>query len=95
MVSTASPAFAAILSITNPIGSNTLGELINKITLFVFWIAIALAPLMVILAGYYYITASGDPKRVKKANDILIYTAVGIGVVLLSRGFVSMVINVL
>lgn len=94
-VLTASPALADTFTIDNPIGSDTFEQFINKITLFVFWIAIALAPLMVIFSAFYFITANGDPGKVKKAKDILIYTAIGIGIALLSRGFVSMVINVL
>ena len=95
LILAASPVSAAILRIDPPTDSTTFQELINKIINFVSLITIVLAPLMVIFAGFYFITANGDPSKVKKGKDILIYTAIGILVILLARGFVSMVINVL
>ena len=87
LLSFASPSFA--FTIDNPlINSPDLATLIGNITNFVFLISITLAPLMIILAGFYYVTANGDPEKVKKANNILLYTAIGIAVILLSRAFV-------
>ena len=86
LLSFASPSFA--FTIDNPLNSLDLATLIGNITNFVFLISITLAPLMIILAGFYYVTANGDPEKVKKANNILLYTAIGIAVILLSRAFV-------
>lgn len=95
LVLIASPSFAENIIIDNPIKSNTFEELIASITNFVFLVSIALAPLMIILAGFYYMTANGEPEKIKKAKDIMLYTVIGIAVVLLSRAFVSMIKGVL
>jgi hypothetical protein len=95
LVLIASPSFAENIIIDNPIKSKTFEELIANITNFVFLVSIALAPLMIILAGFYYMTANGEPEKIKKAKDIMLYTVIGIAVVLLSRAFVSMIKGIL
>ncbi|MFA5742796.1 MAG: pilin [Candidatus Paceibacterota bacterium] len=95
LISVAGPIFAAILQIEPPTESKTFKELIDRIISFVSLISLVLAPLMIIFAGFYYMTSNGDPEKVKKANNILLYTAIGIAVILLSRAFVSMVMGVL
>jgi len=40
---------------------------------------------LIVLAAFKYLTAAGDPEKVKSAGTMLIYTAVAIGVALLAR----------
>ena len=44
-----------------------------------------LAVIFIIVAGFKYLTAAGDPEKVKAAGTMLIYTAVAIVVALLAR----------
>ena len=50
-----------------------------------FYFLIVLAVIFIIIAGFKYLTAAGDPEKVKSAGTMLIYTAVAIGVALLAR----------
>lgn len=50
-----------------------------------FYFLIVLAVIFVIVAGFKYLTAAGDPEKVKSAGTMLLYTAVAIGVALLAR----------
>ena len=43
-----------------------------------------LAVILILYAAFLYITSAGDPTKVKTAQTVLIYAAVGIGVVLLA-----------
>jgi hypothetical protein len=54
---------------------------------------IALAVIFVIIAAYHYLTAAGDPEKVKKASNMMIYAAVAIGVGLLSKVIVALAQN--
>ena len=49
------------------------------------WAFYLLAVIFIIIAGFKYLTAAGDPEKVKAAGTMLIYTAVAIGVALLAR----------
>ena len=53
---------------------------------WVFFFFIFLAVLFVLVAAYKYLTAGGDPEKVKAASNMLIYVAVAIIVALLARG---------
>jgi membrane-associated HD superfamily phosphohydrolase len=50
-----------------------------------FYFLIVLAVIFIIVAGFKYLTAAGDPEKVKAAGTMLIYTAVAIVVALLAR----------
>jgi hypothetical protein len=50
-----------------------------------FYFLIVLAVIFIVIAAFRYLTASGDPEKVKSAGTMLIYTAVAIGVALLAR----------
>jgi hypothetical protein len=44
-------------------------------------ITIPVAVFFVVYAGFQYITAYGDVGKIKKANEILLWTAIGIAVI--------------
>ena len=48
---------------------------------------IVLAVVFVLVAAFKYLTASGDPEKVKAASHQLIYAAVAIVVAIFARGF--------
>jgi len=50
-----------------------------------FYFLIVLAVIFIVIAAFKYLTAAGDPEKVKSAGTMLIYTAVAIGVALLAR----------
>jgi hypothetical protein len=67
--------------------------LVSNILRIVFGIAGALALLMVILAGFKYITSAGDPQSVAKAKNTLIYSIIGLAVCILAEVIVSFVVG--
>jgi uncharacterized membrane protein len=50
-----------------------------------FYFLVVLAVIFVIIAAFKYLTASGDPEKVKSAGSTLLYAAIAIGVALLAR----------
>lgn len=46
---------------------------------------LVLAGIFIIFAGFKYLTAAGDPEKVKGAGTMLMYTAIAIAVALLAR----------
>ncbi len=46
---------------------------------------LVLAGIFIIFAGFKYLTAAGDPEKVKGAGTMLLYTAIAIAVALLAR----------
>jgi hypothetical protein len=66
--------------------SSLQGVLNDVCTVFgwMFYFLIALAVVFIVIAGYRYLTASGDPEKVKSANRTIIYAAIAVGVALLA-----------
>lgn len=51
------------------------------------------AVIIMILAGFAYITSSGDSSKTARARDTIIFAAVGIAVVALSRAIVMFIVS--
>ena len=80
------PLLAGAVEIKNPLGYDDFDELIRRIITFTRQIATAVAPIMIIVAGFFFITAAGDPEKIKTAKRLLLWTAIGFGVILLAEG---------
>jgi len=81
--------------ICNPLKVCTFEALINAIINFIFTIAIAIAPLMIIIAGVLFITAAGNPDQIARAKKIIWYTVVGLVIVLLAKGLIAVIEQVI
>lgn len=81
--------------IENPLKYGSIEELIDSLINFIFWISLAIVPLMIIIAGFYWLTAAGDPKKVKTALDIIKWTVIGFAIILFAKGLVAIIRHVL
>jgi len=84
-----------IIRIENPITAGSFEEIIDNVIDFVFKIAIVLAPLMVVVGGFLLLTAGGNISQVGRAKSLLLWTAIGFLVVLLSKGILAIINQIL
>jgi len=82
-------------SLPNPLQANTFQELVERLIDFAFVVALALAPLMVLVAGLVFLTAGGKPEMITRARKILFWTLLGFVVVLLAKGLIAMLKSIL
>jgi len=80
-----------VVQITSPIRHGTFADLINAIIDFIFNLALVLVPLIIIIAGYIFVTAMGDPKRVDQARDTIIWAVVGFLIILVAKGTIEVI----
>lgn len=66
-------------------------EALDSITNWMFTILLIVAVLFIILAGFYFITAQGDPDRVSKARYMVLWSLVGVAVAILAKGLVLLI----
>ncbi len=67
----------------------TISDFVGLICTIVDWLftfLVVLTIVFVLLAAYKYLTAAGDPEKVKGASNTLIYAAVAIIVAILAKG---------
>ncbi len=79
------------IGITNPLQAKDLTELLNNIINFLLTLAAPIAVIMMIYAGYLFITASDNEEKVKTARKTMLYVVIGIAILILSKGVVTLV----
>lgn len=83
------------IEIENPLKAESFQELVDAIINFIFWAGITIAPIMFILAGFWFVTSMGDPERVRTARKIMLYTAIGLAIILLAKGLILVLKSIL
>ncbi len=79
-----------------PITTHTSFEcLINSLSKWLFYLALVIAPLMILLGGFYMLTAAGEPARSTKGKTILTWAIIGLAVILAAKAFISIITSVL
>lgn len=79
------------ICLPNPLKYTTFDCLVDSVMNFIFVIAMALAPLMILIGAFHLLTAGGDPGKVKTAKTVFIYTGIGILIVLFARGLIAVI----
>jgi heme/copper-type cytochrome/quinol oxidase subunit 2 len=77
------------VDIPSPISSQTFTELLNKIIDFIFYVSLPVAAIMITVAGFYFVTAAGEPEKIQKAKIMILWTLIGLLVVFLAKGLVA------
>lgn len=71
----------------------SLPEIVQSILNWIFGVIGIIAVIMVILGGFKLMTSTGDPGRVKKGKDTILYGIIGLVIALLAFAIVNFVIN--
>lgn len=75
-----------------PVASSGTGQLQTALQI-IFGVAAALAVLMIVIAGFRFITAQGNPQEVGKARATIIYALVGLLVAVTAEGIVALTLG--
>lgn len=89
------PAGGGGLNIRPPGQFTELGELVDAISRYIFNISIPIGFGMIVYAGVRFLLARGNPQEVQKAKDILKYVVIGLAIIFIGRGFVTLIRDVL
>jgi hypothetical protein len=82
-------------NLPNPIGVTDFQDLINIIGKWIFNLAIPIAVIIIIYAGVIMLTSGGVPARFQKGAKALWYAVIGLAVVLIGKGFVTLIQSIL
>jgi len=78
--------------IENPLGQDTdIFKLLDRLIDYFIWIIIFLTPIMIVYAGYLYITSAGSPQKIQTAHKVLIWALIGLAVVLIAKGVPALI----
>lgn len=66
-------------------GSCCMIDTVYTITDWIFVFLVALSAIWILLGAFYLLTAVGDPEKIKKGRDYIMYAAIGLIVALLAK----------
>lgn len=81
----------------NPLGLETFQDLVRLVGRAIFDLAIPIAVILIIYAGFLMITsgAPGAAGNFKKGGQIIYYVSIGLAVIFIGRGFVTLIKSIL
>lgn len=82
--------------INNPLGGiNTIQELVNRLINALIILATPIVVIMVLWGGFYVMTSAGESARYTKGGKIILYAAVGYGILLLAKGATAIIESII
>lgn len=66
-------------------------EVLNNIVNWLFAILLVVAVIYLIIAGYYFVTSQGEPDKMSKARNMVLYALIGVLVAFVSKGLIELV----
>lgn len=78
-----------------PVNVSSIQELLKNIASYIYGISLAVAVIMILYGAFQILTSAGDPKKATDGKNTIIYTIVGLAIVILATGIVSLVIEIL
>lgn len=80
--------------IKNPLNGNAdLAAFLKSILRLVFLIGTMVVVFFIILSGFKYVTAQGNPAKITEANRMLLYTAIGAAILLGAQTIADVIYN--
>jgi hypothetical protein len=79
------------ITLQNPLGTQSLADIVAAILSAFFTLSIPIVSIMVMVGGYYILTAAGNEENLKKGRQTITYAVIGFAVILLANGVVSLV----
>ena len=93
IVALASGAHA--LTFENPLGVSTIGQLLDRVISFMIAISVPILTAVVLYAGFIMITSEGNPDKFHQGIMVIVYAAVGFGIILIAKGVAIVIAQIL
>jgi len=77
--------------LTNPLDAETLQEALNNFLNFLFFLAMALAPILIIYAAYLILASGGDSTKISRGRQIILWTLIAVAIVLFAKGLPALI----
>ena len=78
-------------NLTNPLNADTLQEALNSFLNFLFFLAMALGPIMIVYAAFLILTSGGDSTKISRGRQIILWTLIAVAIVLFAKGLPALI----
>lgn len=83
------------LCFENPLTACSVADILDSLMRLVFYGGIALVPIAISFGAYQIMSAAGNPTKITYGRTIILYSLVGMMLILLARGIASLVRSIL
>ena len=81
--------------ICNPLKFGTVPEILSAIANFLFTISIPIAVIFIIIGGFQFATAAGNPEKINAGKRTITWAVIGIVVLLVAGSIAKLIENIL
>lgn len=82
-------------SVPNPLEAKTFEELVEKIADWITYLAIPVVIIFIIYSGVLFMTSGGNEEKIAQAKKTFFWTIIGTAIILIGRGFISLIKDIL
>lgn len=79
----------------NPLGTENIMDVINKVLNYLIYISVPILALMILVGGFQILGAKDSPEKVQKGKDTIKYAVIGFIVILCSKGVALVLLEIL
>ena len=79
------------LNIKPPTKWPKLMDLANYMVNVLVWMAFAILTIAILYASFMFVTSRGKPEKVKKAKDAILYSLIGLLIILFSKFIIAII----
>jgi hypothetical protein len=83
------------MELPNPINATSFEGLIQALAKWFVRIMIPIAAIIFLYAGFLFLTSGGDEEKIKRAKKAVTYAIVGLVIILIGAGFVTLIKSIL
>jgi hypothetical protein len=85
----------AIDDLESPIEATTTAKIVERTIKIIYGLLTVLLVLIIMIGGFFYLTSAGDPQRISKGKQIIVYGIIGFGIMVISRGIIEFIFLIL
>lgn len=75
-----------------PFSSHTsVKDFIDKAVNYIFYVSVILAPLMIVIGAFLFLTSAGSPKQSKLGSSIIQWAIIGFAIILFAKGISAII----
>ncbi|MBI4435119.1 hypothetical protein HY630_00455 [Candidatus Uhrbacteria bacterium] len=89
------PASVSAATLTNPLGTTNVREVIGRLIQAILGITGSVALLMFVYGGFLWLTSGGVPDRVKKGKEVMKWAVLGLVVIVGAYTIVRAIVSAL
>lgn len=85
---------SADITIDNPIAATDFKDLINSIIDFLFTVSLFIVPIVIIIGGFFFITAAGNTSQIETGKRLVLYAIIGFLIIIVAKGLAQVILDI-